>query len=103
MYHPWCALIHFSIFVKCVDPLCEQVLHDNWWLCSEIKKLGLEKDFGGQKGQTKTFGMASNPGAQSFLICGFVEKVYFIVQCCNLINGVHAQVAFNSTFEFALN
>jgi len=74
-----------------------------WWLCNKIKKLGLKKDLGSQKGKTKTFGMASNLGAQSFSICGFLERIYFIVQCCDLINGVHMRVAFNSTFEFALN
>jgi hypothetical protein len=79
------------------------VLHDGWWLCNGIKKPRLEKDFGCQKGQTETFGVANNLGAQSFSICGFVERIYFIVQCCDLINGVHTQVAFNSTFEFSLN
>jgi hypothetical protein len=39
------------------------MLHDGWWLCNGIKKLGLEKDLGGQKGQTETFGVANNLGA----------------------------------------
>jgi hypothetical protein len=55
LYHPWCALIHFTFSTMCVDPSCEQMFHDNWWFYSGIKKPGLEKDFRGLlKGEIMT-------------------------------------------------
>jgi hypothetical protein len=38
LYHPWCAIVHFSTSTKCGDPLCAKEMHNSWWLCSGIKK-----------------------------------------------------------------
>jgi hypothetical protein len=63
LYHPWCAIVHFSTSTKCVNPLCAKEMHDSWWLCSGIKELGpIYAKIGGQK-HIDIYGMANKPGA----------------------------------------
>jgi hypothetical protein len=83
LYHPWCAMVHFSTSTKCVDPLCVKEMHDSCWLCNGISKPGLDNmEIGGQK-CTAIYEVASNPGAlNSYQLLHF-QLVPVVKKVCN--------------------